>query len=200
MSKNEKNRPQRALVLQGGGADYYELTKNLRDLVYMKGASEQEVNKILELPAKSSHREGDRRKYSDLLIKRFDITKIVRIERSVDKSDIANKWCDFSSGMWVGTISWVSSKPVELRLLYDYDFNLHPDAQHGVPPITQFQLGKVGDVAIALIKPANVITTGGQYSAGTESFVAKAVALHNIQGVPFTATYSVDATAKPVTK
>ncbi len=102
--------------------------------------------------------------------------------------------------MWVGTISWVSSKPVELRLLYDYNYNLHPDVLHGIPPITQFQLGKVGEVAIALIKPTNVITTGGAYYAGTEPFVAKAVALHNIQGVPFTATYAVDAAAKPVTK
>lgn len=102
--------------------------------------------------------------------------------------------------LWVGTISWVSSKPVELRLLYDYDFNLHPDAAHGTPPVTQFELNKVGQVAISLIKPTNVITTGGNYFAGTESFVAKAVALHNILGVPFTATYAVDAVAKPVTK
>ena len=102
--------------------------------------------------------------------------------------------------LWVGTVSWVSSKPVELRLLYDYNFNLHPDAAHGTPPITQFQLNRIGDVAIALIKPTNVITTGGNYFAGTEPFVAKAVALHNILGVPFTVTYSVDATPKPVTK
>lgn len=102
--------------------------------------------------------------------------------------------------LWVGTISWVSSKPVELRLLYDYDFNLHPDSAHGTPPVTQFELNKVGQVAISLIKPTNVITTGGNYFAGTESFVAKAVALHNILGIPFTATYAVDAVAKPVTK
>lgn len=102
--------------------------------------------------------------------------------------------------LWVGTISWVSSKPVELRLLYDYNFNLHPDAAHGTPPNTQFQFGQTGNVAISLIKPPNIITTGGQYFAGTLPFVAKAVALHNIEGIPFTATYSVDAVAKPVTK
>jgi hypothetical protein len=102
--------------------------------------------------------------------------------------------------LWVGTISWVSSKPVELRLLYDYNFNLHPDAKHGVPPTTLFQLGKQGQVAISLIKPTNVITTGGTYYAGSMQFVAKAVALHNILGIPFTATYAVDAVAKPMTK
>lgn len=102
--------------------------------------------------------------------------------------------------LWVGTISWVASKPVELRLLYDYNFNLHPDAAHGAPPNTQFQLGQTGNVAISLIKPPNIITSGGQYFAGSMPFVAKAVALHNINGTEFTATYSVDAVAKPVTK
>lgn len=102
--------------------------------------------------------------------------------------------------LWVGTISWTSSKPVELRLLYDYNYNLFVDKAHGVPYITQFQLNRTGEVAIALIKPNNIITSGGNYFAGTEPFVAKAVALHNIQGVPFTATYSIDAVAKPITK
>lgn len=34
---------------------------------------------------------------------RFDISKLVRIERSGDEDDISNKWCDFSSC----TISYV---------------------------------------------------------------------------------------------
>ena len=51
---------------------------------------------ILEMESKSSHRNGERRNYRDLVDERFDITKIIRIERSVDKDDIANKWCDFS--------------------------------------------------------------------------------------------------------
>ena len=38
------------------------------------------------------------RNNTDLVNKKFDITKVIRIERSVDKDDIANKWCDFSLG------------------------------------------------------------------------------------------------------
>ena len=53
------------------------------------------------MQSKSSHRTGERRTYRDLVDKRFDITKVIRIERSVDRNDIANKWCDFS----LGTIS-----------------------------------------------------------------------------------------------
>ena len=53
--------------------------------------------------AKSSHRTGELRTYGDLVDvnERFDITKVIRIERSADRDDIANKWCDFS----LGTIS-----------------------------------------------------------------------------------------------
>jgi hypothetical protein len=102
--------------------------------------------------------------------------------------------------LWVGTISWTSSKPVELRLLYDYNFNLKTDAAHGKPITTQLTLQRPGQVGISLIKPTNVITTGGNYFAGSVPFIAKAVALHNIQGIPFTANYAVDAVAKPLTK
>ena len=66
------------------------------DLAKKKGATEEEVHDILKETVKhTSHRDGKKRKYSDLVSERFDI-KIVRIERSVDKHDIANKWCDFS--------------------------------------------------------------------------------------------------------
>lgn len=108
--------------------------------------------------------------------------------------------------IWVGTLSWTASKPVEARLLYDYDSSLKTDAIHGKPitaPLaftTEVPHLPVGEVAIALIKPTNIITSGGTYYAGSIPFVAKAVALHNINGTRFTVTYAVDATAKPLTK
>jgi NTE family protein len=76
-------------------SDYYNLAKSLKELAEKKGA-DGELDKILETESKSSHRNGDPRHYRDLLDDRFDITKIIRIERSTDKDDIANKWCDFS--------------------------------------------------------------------------------------------------------
>jgi predicted acylesterase/phospholipase RssA len=86
-------------------SDYYNLTNALKELAENKGATSANINASLKkLPsAKSSHRTGGPRTYQDLIDKkeRFDITKVIRIERSVDKDDIANKWCDFS----LGTIS-----------------------------------------------------------------------------------------------
>jgi NTE family protein len=84
-------------------SDYYNLTKTLIDLAEKKGATKTDIDTILSMRSKSSHRTGERRFYRDLVDKRFDITKVIRIERSVDRNDIANKWCDFS----LGTISYL---------------------------------------------------------------------------------------------
>ena len=81
-------------------SDFYTLANALKKLAIKKGAT-KEVDDILSKLAKSSHRNGKQRTYSDLLSKRFEITKVIRIERSVDRDDVANKWCDFS----LGTIS-----------------------------------------------------------------------------------------------
>jgi predicted acylesterase/phospholipase RssA len=90
-------------------SDYYNLTKSLIELVKKKGATKTEIDAILDTPSKSSHRSGLQRKYRDLVDKRFDITKVIRIERSFDKDDIANKWCDFS----LGTITNLFNKGIE---------------------------------------------------------------------------------------
>ena len=77
-------------------SDYYNFTTALINLAKKKGATKTEIDTILDTQSKSSHRTGERRTFHDLVDKRFDITKVIRIERSVDKDDIANKWCDFS--------------------------------------------------------------------------------------------------------
>ena len=79
-------------------SDYYNLTKELRNLARKNKIPEQEITKILKIKGKSLHRDGEPREYGSLLKDRFDITKVIRIERSADENDIANKWCDFSLG------------------------------------------------------------------------------------------------------
>jgi predicted acylesterase/phospholipase RssA len=79
-------------------SDYYNLTKELLNLARTNKIPEQEITKILNIEGKSLHRNGDPREYGSLLKDRFDITKVIRIERSADENDIANKWCDFSLG------------------------------------------------------------------------------------------------------
>jgi NTE family protein len=90
-------------------SDYYNLTNSLLELAKKKGATKTEIDAILNMQSKSSHRSGVQRKYRDLVDKRFDIIKVIRIERSFDKDDIANKWCDFS----LGTISNLFNQGIE---------------------------------------------------------------------------------------
>jgi hypothetical protein len=68
------------------------------ELAEKKDAAKAEMDVILDTQSNSSPRTGERRIYHDLVDKMFDITKVIRIERSIDRDDIANKWCDFSLG------------------------------------------------------------------------------------------------------
>jgi hypothetical protein len=98
--------------------------------------------------------------------------------------------------IWVGTISWSASKPVEVRLLQNYDTSVTPDAAHGKPVTAPF--GK-GESTISLILASNGASTVPSYYADSRSFVASQVAFHTLGGIPFTVTYSIDAVAKSPT-
>ncbi|HSF50438.1 MAG TPA: hypothetical protein VLA74_06730 [Nitrososphaeraceae archaeon] len=95
--------------------------------------------------------------------------------------------------IWVGTLSWSASKPVEVRLLQNYDADVKPDAAHGKPVTAQFAQG---ESAISLILQSNGAGTVPSYNAGSMNFAASQVAFHTLGGIPFTVTYTVDAEAK----
>jgi NTE family protein len=92
-------------------SDYFNFVSKLEELaveaIHGIGDAEKRhdlqtrLQGVYSTKAKSRHRTGELRTYHDLVNERFDITKVIRIERSADRDDIANKWCDFS----LGTIS-----------------------------------------------------------------------------------------------
>ena len=98
--------------------------------------------------------------------------------------------------VWVGTLSWSSSKPVEVRLLQNYDQSVTPDEAHGKPVTAPFA---EGESAISLLLQATAAGTVPSYNAGSMNFAASQVAFHTYGGVPFTVTYTVDAEAKSLT-
>ena len=55
-----------------------------------------EFDKILQTPAESQQRSGSKRHYEDLIKNRFDINKIIKIERLDDADTISDKIVDFS--------------------------------------------------------------------------------------------------------
>jgi hypothetical protein len=98
--------------------------------------------------------------------------------------------------VWIGTLSWSASKPVEVRLLQNYDANVKPDAAHGKPVTAPFAQG---ESAISLLLQTNGAGTVPSYNAGSMNFAASQVAFHTLGGVPFSVTYTIDAEAKSLT-
>jgi hypothetical protein len=99
--------------------------------------------------------------------------------------------------LWVGTITWTASKPVELVVLHGYT-NVTSDAAHGVPLKAPFGSGAVAITLIAPSQSGSIVS--GPVPSGSVPFAGTAVALHNLNGQKFTATYTVDAVANTPTK
>ena len=95
--------------------------------------------------------------------------------------------------VWVGTVTWTASKPVEVVVLHMYNSSITADAAHGQPLIAPF--GK-GSVAISLVK----IPSGTPVASGSMPFAGNAVAFHTLNGDKFVVTYTADATPKQLTK
>jgi hypothetical protein len=96
--------------------------------------------------------------------------------------------------VWIGTVTWSASKPVEVVVLHGYNSTVKPDASHGSPLTAPIGPGK--EVAISLIKT----NSGTPVASGSMRFVGNAVAFHTLSGDKFTVTYSLDAMAKPLTQ
>jgi hypothetical protein len=70
------------------------------ELIKEQGESKKRIkdfNDILETLGKSQQRSGTERHYEDLIKNRFDINKIMKIERLDDADTISDKIVDFSS-------------------------------------------------------------------------------------------------------
>jgi NTE family protein len=77
--------------------DYIDLCWDLIRLAKKNNLPKDNIKKILEKRAKSRQRTGKARRYEDLVTGRFDIHRVVRIERKDDNDTISNKSFDFSS-------------------------------------------------------------------------------------------------------
>src|ERR671933_280756 len=93
--------------------------------------------------------------------------------------------------VWVGTVTWTASKPVEVVVLQGYNSSVTADAAHGQPLTAPFGNGAA---AISLIKT----NSGTPIASGSMPFAGNALAFHTLSGDKFTVTYTVAATAREV--
>ena len=100
--------------------------------------------------------------------------------------------------VWMGDVTWVASKPVEVAVLHGYNSSAvsnQTSAQSGEPLKQTF--GDV-EVAMTLVKPES----GTSYPSGSIPFVGNALVFHTagaVGGEPFTVTYTVAASAEELT-
>ena len=76
--------------------DYIDLTMKLIDRLAKTKADSNELEHMLSLPTLSKTRKGIPRHYKDLLIGRFRLANVVRIERKDDPNTVSRKWADYS--------------------------------------------------------------------------------------------------------
>jgi NTE family protein len=87
-------------------SDYIDLVEKIGDIaveainsIYnedKKKTLTSRFNHLLDEPAKSKQRDGNPRKYQDLIKGRFDIETAFQLERKDDPDTISNKWFDLS--------------------------------------------------------------------------------------------------------
>ena len=87
-------------------SDYIDLVEKIGDIAVeainsineknKKDALSSRFNSLLAGPAKSKQRDGDARKYQDLIKGRFDLDTAFHLERKDDTDTISNKWFDLS--------------------------------------------------------------------------------------------------------
>jgi hypothetical protein len=93
--------------------------------------------------------------------------------------------------VWIGTVTWTASKPVEVVVLQGYNSSVTADAAHGQPLTAPFGNGAV---AISLVKT----NSGTPIASGSLPFAGNALAFHTLSGAKFTVTYTVAASAREV--
>jgi hypothetical protein len=95
--------------------------------------------------------------------------------------------------VWVGTVTWTASKPVEVVVLHMYNSSITADAAHGQPLIAPFGNGSV---AISLVKTPS----GTPVASGSMPFAGNALAFHTLNGDKFVVTYTAAVTPERLTK
>jgi hypothetical protein len=110
--------------------------------------------------------------------------------------------------IWDGSVTWTASKPVVLRVLQLYNSSVPVSMAHGNLSTTQwggtcdygvFPYDNATAAIAYIMSPEQPVEKPGFYS-GSMDFRGNQVALYNLEGEPFTATYTVDAGSRSPTE
>jgi hypothetical protein len=104
--------------------------------------------------------------------------------------------------IWTGTATFTASKPIEIEVLHRYNPVVLPDAKHGEPYHAKWIDGTtpIALSTMTMFTNTPVSVTNSPISTGSFVFTGSVLLFHKTDGQPFTVTYTVDATAKSLSK
>lgn len=94
--------------------------------------------------------------------------------------------------IWVGTVSWVSSQPIEVGFLIGHNQSAE-DKEH-----SKVETLKVSNSSDTIFASTNLTGSTPQSTFGSTDFAVDQLVFHSIDNVKFTVTYAIDAIAKDV--
>jgi len=94
-----------------------------------------------------------------------------------------------------------ASKPIEVEVEHKYDPKVIPDIRHGAPLIGKWidNTTRIALSPMTIFSNTPVTITNTPISTGSFIFAGSALVFHKTDGQQFTVTYTLDATAKPLT-
>ena len=104
--------------------------------------------------------------------------------------------------IWTGTATFTASKPIEIEVLHRYNPKILPDAKHGEPYHAKWIDGTtpIALSTMTMLSNTPVSVTNSPISTGSFVFTGSVLLFHKTDGQPFTVTYTIDATAKSLTR
>ena len=104
--------------------------------------------------------------------------------------------------IWTGTATFTASKPIEIEVLHRYNPKVLPDTKHGEPYHAKWIDGTtpIALSTMTMFSNTPVSVTNSPISTGSFVFTGSVLLFHKTDGQPFTVTYTVDATAKSLSK
>ena len=104
--------------------------------------------------------------------------------------------------IWTGTATFTACKPIEIEVLHRYNPKVLPDTKHGEPCHAKWIDGAtpIALSTMTMVSNTPVSITNSPISTGSFVFTGSVLLFHKTDGQPFTVTYTIDATAKSLTR
>ncbi len=102
--------------------------------------------------------------------------------------------------IYTGQVTFTASKPIEVEVIHIYRPDQIPDEAHGAPPTAVINGTTITYSHLTGIVDNNIIIGDIPTASGSFEFTGSGLIFHKRSSEPFTVTYTIDATLRPLTQ